>query len=324
MANKLSNPENSISVVSDLPEKKSLKRASKEKFSKARTPIIKKTKEQTDHIFNQLTFEQIQKKSPLFLRRAELTKKWAQREGVDQLTPKFIKLLDQKLQKLFWSRDNFFLSEKEFDQLCTKKRVECVREMYLEMSGEEFNRRFKKHKFKNIWYSLRFPEYKKEGFWREDSQFFIEKCIPLIKKSALYASGKYKLPQRAIADLAEEILWHESKGDPFAVSTTEHLGIGQLGSALFTGRDSRYRKKVNPFNIVEAIPRAVDYIARNFEAFSQNKQLAMQAYNAGPGAVHRRHKKTLSFEAQKYPKAVEESHARLKFLSALQRSSADL
>ena len=289
-------------------------------------PIVRETKKQTDHILSELTFEQIKKKSPLFFRRAELTKKRAQKEGVDELTSDFVRLLDLKLQTLFWNRKNFLLSEKEFDQLCTQKRIECVREMYLAMSGEEFNRRFKKYKFKNIWGGLRFPEYKKEGFWREDSRFFIEKCIPLIKKSALHAAAKYNLSQRAVADLAEKVLWHESKGDPFAVSTTAHLGIGQLGEELFIGGDYNYPKKVNPFNIIEAIPRAVDYIARNFEAFSQNEQLAMQAYNAGRTAVLRSKKgvKPLTPEAQKYPKAVEKSHERLKFLSELRRSWAGL
>ncbi len=318
MENKLSSRENNISAVSKLPKKKSLKLASiRRELLEKRAPIIQKTQKQTSFVSDELTFEQIQKKSPLFLRRAKLTKKRAQREGVDQLTPEFVDALDQKLQTLFWSRKNFLLSEKEFDKLCTKKRVECVREMYLAMSGEEFNRRFKKYKFENIWHSLRFPKKKKEGFWREDSKFFIEKCIPLIEAAAPVAAKKYGLPSsRAVVELSKKIFWHESHGDPFASSVTAHLGIGQLGPDLFTGRDSRYRKKVNPFNIVEAIPRAVDYIARNFEAFSQNEQLAMQAYNAGPGAVHRRHGKPLSQQAIFYPQKVHEDYERLKRLAS--------
>jgi soluble lytic murein transglycosylase-like protein len=278
---------------------------------------VQKLEKERSRLLGELTIQQIKEKSPLFLRRAELTKKRARHNGVDQLTPEFVKILDQKLQTLFWKQKNFLLSTKEFDKLCTKKRIEAVREMFLELSGEEFNRRLKKYKFSNIWHGLRFPDYSKEGFWREDSKFFNEKCVPLIEAAAPIAAKKYGLPNlRALTELVKKTLWHESRGDPFAVSTTEHLGIGQLGKVLFNGADSRYRKKVNPFNITEAIPRAVDYVARNFEAFSQNEQLALLAYNAGPGAVHRRNKKPLSSEAQKYPAAVQKSYKRFKLLAS--------
>jgi hypothetical protein len=300
------------------PEPKtSLKFRSREKIAQKRASVVKKLEKKRGQLLNELTIQQIKEKSPLFLRRAELTKERARRNGVDQLTPKFVKILDQKLQTLFWNQKNFLLSSKEFDKLCTEKRVEAVREMFLELSGEEFNRRLKKYKFENIWHSLRFPDYSKEGFWREDSKFFNEKCIPLIEPAAPIAAKKYGLPSsRALAELVKKTLWHESRGDPFAVSTTEHLGTGQLEKVLFNGADSRYRKKVNPFNIVEAIPRAVDYVARNFEAFSRNEQLTLQAYNAGPGAVHRRDEKPLSSEAQKYPSAVRNSYKRFKLLAS--------
>lgn len=77
------------------------------------------------------------------------------------------------------------------------------------------------------------------------------------------------------------ILFHESKGDPFAVSETNCLGISQLNTSHYE------TAQINPFNPVEAIPLAIKYILELEQAFPDNEIAAITGYNAGEEGVYK-------------------------------------
>ncbi len=307
----LKKPQDSIgALILQIEEKKKIE----EPFRKEREELL-----------SEITIQQVKEKSAKFLKKVERTLNYARQSGIQQLSPEFLEILDKKLQTLFWNRENFEISVKAFDRLCTEKRLECMREMYREMSGREFHQKLKKFKIKDIYMSMGFPDPEKTGgYYREDPIFFAE-CCPLIEKAAKTAAQKYGLQgsEKEIALLAEKIFWRESKGDPLAASRSgKHFGFAQLESVLYNGKDFNYPQKINPFNPEEAIPRGVDYIASHFKSFGGNEEETKQAYNAGRRAVLNSNKKPLSPEAQEYSQNVDDDHARL--LALLESNPEDL
>ena len=83
-------------------------------------------------------------------------------------------------------------------------------------------------------------------------------------------------------DLVRAVVQVESAFNPFARSPKGALGLMQLMPATI-----RQFGVTNPFNPVENIRAGVAYLRSLLDRYQNNEELALAAYNAGPGAVDR-------------------------------------
>jgi soluble lytic murein transglycosylase-like protein len=82
------------------------------------------------------------------------------------------------------------------------------------------------------------------------------------------------------ADLVRAVMQVESAFNPYARSPKGALGLMQLMPATIRQFGVR-----NPFNPTENIRAGVAYLRQLLDRYQNDEQLALAAYNAGPGAV---------------------------------------
>ncbi|HEX5508538.1 MAG TPA: lytic transglycosylase domain-containing protein [Pseudolabrys sp.] len=80
------------------------------------------------------------------------------------------------------------------------------------------------------------------------------------------------------------IVWRESRFDPHAVGPATRGGAHAEGIAQFMASTASDRDLADPFDPVQALPKAAEYLRDLRDQFG-NLGLAAAAYNAGPGRV---------------------------------------
>ena len=101
------------------------------------------------------------------------------------------------------------------------------------------------------------------------------------------------------------LVWQESRFQPDAIGPSTRSGARALGIAQFMPQTAAERRLLEPFNPGEALPKSSEFLAELRDKFG-NVGLAAAAYNAGPAARPRIHRRlrTLPAETRNYVLAI--------------------
>ena len=105
----------------------------------------------------------------------------------------------------------------------------------------------------------------------------MRQSVCLLVESAAHANG---LP----VEFFVRLIWQESRFRPTAIGPRTRSGKHALGIAQFMPATAAERNLLNPFNPIEALPKAAEFL-KDLRSQFGNLGLAAAAYNAGPGRV---------------------------------------
>src|SRR5215475_1871677 len=104
-----------------------------------------------------------------------------------------------------------------------------------------------------------------------------QQSVCFLLESAAHANG---LP----VEFFVRLIWRESRFRPTAIGPSTRGGKHALGIAQFMPATAAERNLLDPFNPIEALPKAAEFLKELREQFG-NLGLAAAAYNAGPRRV---------------------------------------
>ena len=105
----------------------------------------------------------------------------------------------------------------------------------------------------------------------------VQQSTCLLLELAAHANG---LP----VEFFVRLIWRESRFRPTAVGPSTRSGKHALGIAQFMPTTAAERSLLDPFNPIEALPKAAEFL-KDLRSQFGNLGLAAAAYNAGPGRV---------------------------------------
>jgi hypothetical protein len=105
----------------------------------------------------------------------------------------------------------------------------------------------------------------------------VQQSTCLLLESAALANG---LP----VEFFVRLIWRESRFRPTAVGPSTRSGKHALGIAQFMPTTAAERSLLDPFNPIEALPKAAEFL-KDLRSQFGNLGLAAAAYNAGSGRV---------------------------------------
>ncbi|MGA8921346.1 MAG: lytic transglycosylase domain-containing protein [Pseudolabrys sp.] len=105
----------------------------------------------------------------------------------------------------------------------------------------------------------------------------MQQSVCLLLESAAHANG---LP----VEFFVRLIWRESRFRSTAIGPSTRSGKHALGIAQFMPATAAERNLLDPFNPIEALPKAAEFL-KDLRGQFGNLGLAAAAYNAGPGRV---------------------------------------
>lgn len=125
---------------------------------------------------------------------------------------------------------------------------------------------------------------------KDEAPRYIQRSVCLLLESAARANG---LP----IEFFVRLIWRESRFRATAVGPSTRSGKHALGIAQFMPATAADRNLLDPFNPIEALPKAAEFL-KDLRSQFGNLGLAAAAYNAGSGRVRAWMAGTTSMPAQ--------------------------